>query len=171
MFLLICEITPHPSEKENTKPRLTNFKLTLEAVQCCFYRIVETGKCDKLKIPTVHALECCVCRPVSPLASLVEPPQACERGQSCFYKEIMCKSVYKKIQVLKSQGVKCRCTYGVILPGEYLQVARWWQRRCLGIRCSTTWSSLRASTPTPTCVTYQLCRGGFTIPKKETMKV
>ena len=79
--------------------------------------------------------------------------------------------VFIKIQVLKSQGAKCRCTYGVILPGEYLQVARWWQRRCLGIRCSTTCSSLRASTPTPTCVTYQLRRSSFTIPTKETIQV
>ena len=52
--------------------------------------------------------------------------------------------VFVKIKVLKSQGVKCRCTYGVTLPREYLQVAGWWQRWCLRIRCS--WSSLRPGT-------------------------
>ena len=31
--------------------------------------------------------------------------------------------VFVKIKVLKSQGVKCKCTYGVTLPREYLQVA------------------------------------------------
>ena len=79
--------------------------------------------------------------------------------------------IFIKIQVLKSQGAKCRCTYGVILPGEYLQVARWWQQRCLCIRCNTTWSSLRASTTTPTCVTYQLHCSSFSIPTKETIQV
>ena len=73
--------------------------------------------------------------------------------------------------MLKSQGAKCRCTYGVILPGEYLQVVRWWQRRCLCILCYTTWSSLRVSTTTPTCVTYRLCRSCFHIPTKETIQV
>ena len=33
--------------------------------------------------------------------------------------------VFVKIKVLKSQGVKCKCTYGVTIPREYLQVARW----------------------------------------------
>ena len=86
--------------------------------------------------------------------------------------------VFIKIQVLKSQAVKCRCTYGVTPPREYLQVARWWKRRCLSIWCNTLWSSLRASTPTPTCITYQLhrssftiFRGSFTIPTKETIQV
>ena len=79
--------------------------------------------------------------------------------------------VFIKIQVLKSQGVKCRCTYGVILPGEYLQVARWWQRRCLSIRCDTSWSSFQASTTTPTCVTYRLHSSSFSIPAKETIQV
>ena len=73
--------------------------------------------------------------------------------------------------MLKSQGAKCRCTYGVILPREYLQVARWWQRRCLCICCYTTWSSLRVSTTTPTCVTYRLCRSSFSVPTKETIQV
>ena len=31
--------------------------------------------------------------------------------------------VFVKIKVSKSQGVKCRCTYGVTLPRGYLQVA------------------------------------------------
>ena len=73
--------------------------------------------------------------------------------------------------MLKSQGAKCRCTHGVTLPGEYLQVSRWWQRWCLGIRCSTTWSSLRASTPTPARVTHRLDCGSFTIPTKKTIEV
>ena len=37
--------------------------------------------------------------------------------------------VFVKIKVLKSPGVRCQCTYGVTIPREYLQVARWWQRR------------------------------------------
>ena len=61
--------------------------------------------------------------------------------------------------------------YGVTLPGEYLQVSRWWQRWCLGIQCGTTWSSLWASTPTPAHVTHQLDHGSFTIPTKETIEV
>ena len=73
--------------------------------------------------------------------------------------------------MLKSEGAKCRCTYGVILPREYLQVARWWQQRCLCIRCYTTWSSLRASTTTPTCVTYRLHHSSFSIPTTETIQV
>ena len=79
--------------------------------------------------------------------------------------------VFIKIQVLKSQGVKCRCTYGVTLLREYLQVVRWWQRRCLHIRCNTSWSSFRASTTTPTCVAYQLHHSSFSIPTKETIQV
>ena len=52
------------------KPKLTNLKLTVETIQCYFYGIVETGKCelstpqDKLKVPTEHALEGCVWWPV-----------------------------------------------------------------------------------------------------------
>ena len=65
--------------------------------------------------------------------------------------------VFVKIKVLKSQGVKCKCTYGVTIPREYLQVARWWQRWCLRIRCS--WSSFWPGTTAPTCVHYRLhCR-------------
>ena len=87
-----------------------------------------------------------------------------------------------KIPVLKSQGAKCKCTYGVTLPGEYLQVARRWQRRCSRIQCYT-WSSLGTSSPTSTCVTRQLritrrlrvtCRlrhRSFSIPTKETIPV
>ena len=37
--------------------------------------------------------------------------------------------VFVKIKVLKSPGVKRQCTYGITIPKEYLQVARWWQRR------------------------------------------
>ena len=79
--------------------------------------------------------------------------------------------VFTKIQVVKSQGVKCRCTYGVILPGEYLQVARWWQRRCLSIRCNTSWSSFQVSTTTPTCATYRLHRSSFSIPTKKIIQL
>ena len=77
--------------------------------------------------------------------------------------------VFIKIQVLKSQGAKCRCMYGVTLPEEYLQVARWWQRWCFSIRCNTT--CLWASTPTTACVTYRLHCSSFTIPTKETIQV
>ena len=87
MLLHVCKITPHPREKKNTKPRLTNLKLTVETIRCYFYRIVETGKYelsmpqDKLEVPTEHALEGCVWWPVLPLVSLVEPVQVCERDQ------------------------------------------------------------------------------------------
>ena len=79
--------------------------------------------------------------------------------------------VFIKIQVLKSQGAKCKCTYGVTLPGEYLQVARRWQRRCLCIWCYTTCSSLGTSSPISTCATYRLHHSSFRIPTKETIQV
>ena len=89
--------------------------------------------------------------------------------------------MFIKIKVLKSQGVKCRCTYGVTLPREYLQVARWWQRWCFCIRCYTTWSSLGTSSPTSTCAdfTYRLRHSilhrarhsNFSVPTKETIQV
>ena len=77
--------------------------------------------------------------------------------------------VFVKIKVLKSQGVKCRCTYGVTLPRGYLQVVRWWQRRCLCIQCS--WSSFRPSTTTSTCVDYRLHCCNFSVPTKKTIQV
>ena len=77
--------------------------------------------------------------------------------------------VFVKIKVLKSQGVKCKCTCGVTLPRGYLQVVGWWQRWCLRIRCS--WSSFRPSTTTPTCVDYRLHCRNFGVPTKETMQV
>ena len=128
MFLLVCEITPHPSEKKNTKPRLTNLKLTVAAIQCYSYGIFETGKCGKLEVPTVHALECCVCWPVSSLALLVEPPQACGWGQSCFYKEIVCKSVYKNISVKITRSevqvyIWCHSTWGILTSCEVVAAA------------------------------------------------
>ena len=33
MLLHVHKITPHPREKKNTKPRLTNLKLTVEAIR------------------------------------------------------------------------------------------------------------------------------------------
>ena len=36
--------------------------------------------------------------------------------------------VFVKIKVLKLPEMKCMCAYGVILPGEHLQVMWWWQR-------------------------------------------
>ena len=59
------------------QPRLINLKLTVETIQCYFYGIVETGKCEsrkyanKLDVQTEHAWEGCVWWPVIPLASLV----------------------------------------------------------------------------------------------------
>ena len=73
--------------------------------------------------------------------------------------------------MLKSQGAKCRCTYGVIYLGNTYKLRGGGKRRFLSVRCGTVWSSLRASTPTPACVTYRLHRGSFTIPAKETIKV
>ena len=87
------------------KPKLMDLKSIIRTVQCYFCVIVETEKCesntsqDKLKVPTEHALERCVWWPVLPLASLVEPAQVCKRDQLCFYKEIICKIVYKNISV------------------------------------------------------------------------
>ena len=84
--------------------------------------------------------------------------------------------------MLKSQGTKSKCTYGVTLPGEYLQVARRRQRRCLCIRCYM-WNSLGTSSPTSTrvtrrlCITRRLCvicrlrHRNFSIPTKETIPV
>ena len=77
--------------------------------------------------------------------------------------------VFVKIKVLKSQEVKCRCTYGVTLPRGYLQVVGWWQRWCLCIRCS--WSSFQLSTTTPTCVDYRLHCRNFSVSTKETIQV
>ena len=79
--------------------------------------------------------------------------------------------VFVKIKVLKSQEVKCRCTYGVTLPRGYLQVVRWrWrQRRCLRIQCS--WSSFWPSTTTPTCVVYRLHCRSSSVSTKETIQV
>ena len=79
--------------------------------------------------------------------------------------------VFVKIKVLKSQGVKCRCTYGVTLPRGYLQVVRWWQRWCLRICCNTSWSNFQPSTTTPTCVVYRLHCCSFSVPTKEIMQV
>ena len=77
--------------------------------------------------------------------------------------------VFVKIKVLKSPGVKCQCTYGVTIPREYLQVARWWQRWCLCIWCSR--SSFWLGTTTPTCIHYQLHCRYIGVPTKETMQV
>ena len=77
--------------------------------------------------------------------------------------------VFVKIKVLKSQGVKCNCTYPVTIPREYLQVARWWQSWCLHIRCSR--SSFRLGTTAPTCVHYRLHCRYIGVPTKETMQV
>ena len=65
--------------------------------------------------------------------------------------------------------MKCRCTYGVTLPREYLQVAGWWQRWCLRIQCS--WSSLWPGTTTPTYIHYQLHCRYIGVPTKEPMQV
>ena len=90
--------------------------------------------------------------------------------------------MFVKIKVLKSQGVKCTCTYGITIPREYLQVARRWQRRCLRVRCYT-WSSLGTGSPPTTHVAHRLritrrlraiCRlrhRNFSIPTKETIPV
>ena len=59
--------------------------------------------------------------------------------------------------------------YICTLPRGYLQVARWWQRRCLRIQCS--WSSFRPSTTTPTCVDYRLHCRNFSVSTKETIQV
>ena len=91
--------------------------------------------------------------------------------------------VFVKIKVLKSQGVKCKCTYGVTIPREYLQVVRWWQRWCLRIQHCAPWGSLRPSSPTSTRNTYRTTRRlccniphrahchGFGIPVKEIIPV
>ena len=77
--------------------------------------------------------------------------------------------VFVDIKVLKVQEMKCKCTYGVTLPREYLQVAGWWQRWCLRIRY--LWSSFRLSATTPTCVDYRLHCHNFGVPTKEIMQL
>ena len=84
-----------------------------------------------------------------------------------------------KIKVLKSQGVKCRCTCGVTLPRGYLQVAGWWQRWCLRIRHCASWGSLQPGSSTSTSITRRLHRSilhrlrhrNFSVPTKETIPV
>ena len=85
--------------------------------------------------------------------------------------------------MLKSQGVKCRCTHGVTLPRGYLQVARWWQRQCFHIRRCASWGSLWPGSSTSTSITRRLrithqlrviCRfrhRNFSVPTKETIPV
>ena len=87
-----------------------------------------------------------------------------------------------KISVLKPQGTRSKCTYGVALSGEYLQVVRRWQGRCLCIWCYL-WSSLGTSSPPTARVTRRLrithrlrvicwlCHRSFSIPTKETIPV
>ena len=79
--------------------------------------------------------------------------------------------------------MKCRCTHGVTLPRGYLQVARWWQRRCLHIRHCASWGSLRPGSSTSTSITRRLritrrlhviCRlrhRNFSVPTRETIPV
>ena len=77
--------------------------------------------------------------------------------------------MFVKIKMLKSPRVKCQCTYDVTVPREYLQVARWWQRWCLRIRClrSSFWPGTTAST----CIHYRLHCRYIGVPTKETMQV
>ena len=79
--------------------------------------------------------------------------------------------VFMQMKVLKQQGVRCRCTYGVTLPRGYLQLARWWQGWCLRIQYDTPWGSLWPSSPTPTRVDHRLHCGGSGVPTKETIPV
>ena len=78
---------------------------------------------DKLEITTEHALEGCVWWPVLPLASLVEPVQVYEWDQSCFYKEIICKIVYKNISIKITRSkvqpyIWCHSTWGILTSFE-----------------------------------------------------
>ena len=70
---------------------------------------MEVLKQENVISTNVHVLEGCVCWPVSLLASLVEPAQACEQGQSCFYKEIICESIYKNtsVKITRSEVQVC----------------------------------------------------------------
>ena len=79
--------------------------------------------------------------------------------------------MFVKVKELKSQGVKCRCTYGVTPPRGYSQVARWWQGWCLRVQRVTPWGSLRPSSSTPTRVDHRLNYSSFGIPTKETIPV
>ena len=91
MFRPVCIVGIGPLKK----PKLLDLKSIIGTVQCYFCVVVETEKCesntsqDKSEVPTEHTLEACVWWLVSLLALLVEPPQACERGRPCFYKEIV----------------------------------------------------------------------------------
>ena len=79
--------------------------------------------------------------------------------------------VFVKIKVLKLPEVKCMCTYGVTLPGEHLQVAWWWQRWCLRIRCSASRGSLRPGSSTSACINHRLCFSISSIPVEEIIPV
>ena len=79
--------------------------------------------------------------------------------------------VFVKVKVLKSQEVKCRCTYGDTLPRGYLQVAWWWQRWCIRIRYNTSWGSLRPGSSTSTCVNHRLHCSSFGVPAKTIIPV
>ena len=79
--------------------------------------------------------------------------------------------VFVKVKVLKSQGVKCRCTYGDTLPRGYLQVAWWWQRWCIRIRYDTLWGGLQPGSPTSTRVNHRLHCSSFGVPAKTTIPV
>ena len=85
--------------------------------------------------------------------------------------------------MLKSQGVNSKCTYGVTLPREYLQVARWWQTAVSPHPGATRGAVLGRAPPPTTRVTRQLritrrlrviyrlhCRN-FGVPTKETIQV
>ena len=79
--------------------------------------------------------------------------------------------MFIKIQVLKPQRPRSKCTYGVTLLKGYSQVVRWWQGWCLHVQCVTLWGSLRPSSSTPTRVDHQLRHRNFSVPTKKTIPV
>ena len=67
-------------------------------------------------------------KPVSSLASLVEPPQAYKQGRSCFCREIVCESVYKNtsVKITRSKEqvyIWCHSTWGILTSCEEVATA------------------------------------------------
>ena len=149
VFLDVRQVAPHSRRNKNMKPRLTNLKLTVKSdtvfVPVEVLKQENVGNTNCARLPRLRVV-------AGFAAGFVSGTCTGFRAGSIMFLQGNIVKVFVKIKVLKLQEMKCRCTYGVTLPREYLQVAGWWQRWCLRIRCS--WSSLRPSTTTPTSVDY-----------------
>ena len=161
VFLDVRQVTPHSRRNKNMKPRLTNLKSTVKVIQCLYLWRYKKNT-NRARLPRLHVV-------AGFAAGFIGGACTGFLAGSIMFLQGNNVKVFVKIKVLKSQEVKCRCTYGVTLPREYLQVVGWWQRWSLRIRCS--WSSLRPSTTTPTYINYRLHCCNFSVPTKETIQV